>query len=188
MLGLVGSNELIYPLPPTTAWTKRHNGVSSIYFKTPPANGNIFLSQLLHKCLLLSAYWLKERREREGKKWEKNRGKKERKDCMPWITDLWLAVSSDEGKILNDVPSDHSAWSTGLWSLTVTRLSWETPDIFPSKQWAVMDDSIRRTAMTPCFRWGTQHSIRGQASRSFWDLSSWDVQGIGISLIQQVPI
>lgn len=66
MLGLQACNGLIYPLPPPSPgpmaqWRPKH-------LLQKPTNGLIFLSQLLHKRLSLSAYWLKERREGKRKK------------------------------------------------------------------------------------------------------------------------
>lgn len=64
----------------------QHCGHAAGWFICPwpfqkPTHGPIFLSQLLHKCLLLSAYWLQE----EGSKRGSERCKKWR---TIWMTDL----------------------------------------------------------------------------------------------------
>lgn len=110
------ANRLTYPLPPPPPGPNGKMGSQA----SKSTNGLIFLSQLLHKWPLLSAYWLKERREGKRKEVRKvQRGKKKKKWKTVWPK-LQICVSGQQ-KILNGVPSSHQP-STVFWSLRVMRL------------------------------------------------------------------
>lgn len=67
-------NGLSYPVPPSNRLDRKAQRCLERLFQKP-TNGLIFPSQLLHKCLLLSVRWLKERRRKEKEqRREKNEG------------------------------------------------------------------------------------------------------------------
>lgn len=93
-----------------------------------------------------SAYWFKEKRGKEEEGSERGtKGWGENEGLYGQLWSEWLAIGSSHDRRPWRVCHHYIQPETGFWSLRVMKLLWETPDMFSSKQLAVMDKYVRRT-------------------------------------------
>lgn len=146
-------NRLIYPSPPPPHGP---NGTMASWASTSKIHQwPYFPKSTFAQMAFLLCLWIEGKKKGEGEEGnERGTGVGvglgvEWKIIGPKSQICWQWPTGD----LTAGPSSNIQLGTNFWSLRVRRLLGETPILFSSKQQAVMDDSIRRLAMTLCFLW-----------------------------------